>query len=438
MKSLLERAKESPLNITIDGVVPVSTTMLLSSHGKRIRRLDFIHNGWTGIERFSEVTPGPFPLLHVLTINTTAGGNPHVSSDKIPMPLLLSSAENLKMLSIYSAPEWSPFSSNLVFPNLVSFDLFVGSREGSRVRVSQLLDFLEASPMLREVLLTIVANTSFEGVPQGRVVVLPNAKELKVIVTDGEPGYKIATHISCPSAKNTFILHKWLPDEDLPEEIFPTSVCWNAIVHQHSRSPVEEVTLEIKIGDVSTFKLTFRSSDDAAIELWFASEEDEDEDELDETYNRALTQAIRTIRDHPQLANLKRLNICDEFFSMEPSHVADQIGRLFKSVGPLDKFTVSDSDLRPYLHSFLNLPEHYIERIEEPVVFPQIKELVISDPMDLSDGQCAAIVGLAKSHHERGIPFESMIIRGEGMPAGMKERLEEWVGSAECCEMDDN
>ncbi|KAF9783847.1 hypothetical protein BJ322DRAFT_1109696 [Thelephora terrestris] len=444
VKNLLERTKGSPLHVSIHGEVPVGASRLLSSHTRRIKHLG-VFSGWADVQEFSEVTSGPFPLLQTLTVNDMVNGRPF--DEKVPLPLLLSSAVNLKELFIYSS-EWSPFSSNFVFPNLVSLYLFVAPQEVSRFCVSRFLDFLEASPMLQEVSLTTFIEISFEGIPQGRVVILPNAEKLKVTVTNGGPAYKIAAHISRPSARTTSIMHKRLPDEIFSEEIFPTPANWKAIVHQHTRSPLEEATLEIKAGEVSTFRLTFQSHDATAIELLFASEEDDDRDDLlsDETYNKVLTQAIRTIRSHPQLVDLKCLHIRDGFSPFQISHAVKEIGRLFRSLGPLDKFTISNSDLRRYLHSYLVLPEGSIERIEESVVFPSIKEFVTSHPVNLDDPEFSAIVALAQSHHERGIPFERVLIRGERvllrgervllrgerMPAEM-EKLRKWVGSAEYC-----
>jgi hypothetical protein len=53
-------------------------------------------------------------------------------------------------------------------------------------------------------------------------------------------------------------------------EIFP-SVSWNAIVHQYSTSPIEEVTFEIEDDNSSkiAYSLTFKSSDATVITLGF-------------------------------------------------------------------------------------------------------------------------------------------------------------------------
>jgi hypothetical protein len=40
----------------------------------------------------------------------------------------------------------------------------------------------------------------------------------------------------------------------------------------------------------------------------------------------------------------------------------------------------------------------------------------------------AAIVGLAKLQHARGMPIERVVIRGGRMPVGMEGGLKPWVG----------
>lgn len=46
----------------------------------------------------------------------------------------------------------------------------------------------------------------------------------------------------------------------------------------------------------------------------------------------------------------------------------------------------------------------------------------------------ATIVELARSHHERGIPFERITLRMEGLPTVMARRLAPWVGAVDCYE----
>lgn len=107
----------------------------------------------------------------------------------------------------------------------------------------------------------------------------------------------------------------------------------------------------------------------------------------------------------------------------EVSYVANEVGRLFKAVGPLDELTIHRCDLRSYLHSFLTLGEG----VEEPVVFPLIKQLTISHPDHISNEEYVAIVKLAKSQYILGTPFERMIIRRETGSSGMVQQLRLWI-----------
>jgi hypothetical protein len=328
---------------------------------------------------------------------------------------------------------WSPSLSRFVFPNLVSLDF--SATWFQKFLVSELLDFLERSPMLRTVHIKATSYISLEGVPQERVVVLPKAEDLGLIATTGGHGYRVAAHISCPSARSTSIKHDQVAYGVVPDEIFPPSALWKTIVHQYTKSPVEEVTLEIRATSVVTCKLAFRSADATVVELYskIIGEEDDEENVplVEDIHHKVFAQATRTIRDHPQLASVKHLHICHSYRSVdstEVSHVANGVRQLFESVGPLDELTIHHCDLRPYLYSFL--PEH---DTEEPIVFPPIQKLTILHPLCLFDELCTTgLVGLARSQHALGIPFERVEIWNKGMSVEVEQSLRPWVGSVEC------
>ena len=438
VNTFLERAKGSALDIIVDRGVAVSTMALLSSHTKRFRSLEFECDDWTDVQRFSEVNSGPLPLLRVLAIKKRDGLQPTSSP---PSPLF-SNAVNLRVFRFHS--RWSQSFTCFVFPNLVSFDFSARPSEGPFV--SRLLDFLEASPTLQTVSMRIIADVSCEGVPRERVVILPNVENFNLTVSDGGPGYKLATHLSCPRAAFTSLTHRTDTDNEVPEEIFPASISWHAIIRQYSRSPVEEITLEIKVALFVTCKLTFRSADAAIIELCFRVVDEHDFGfylPSEEMQNELLTQSIRAIRTHPQLAHVKRLHICHSFrsfCSIKTPYIANEVGQLLKSMGPLDELTIYNCDIRPYFDPFPIFPEDFVK---EPVVFPPIKELTILHPAYTSDEQCkAAMVGLSMAQHKLGIPFERVVICRESFPPGMEEELKKWVGSVECCrerrELDDD
>ena len=60
-KTLLRRAKSSPLNIIVSGADPIGTVMLLLPHITQIAELKFTNNRWADIQRFSDLDSGPLP-----------------------------------------------------------------------------------------------------------------------------------------------------------------------------------------------------------------------------------------------------------------------------------------------------------------------------------------------------------------------------------------
>jgi hypothetical protein len=400
VKTLLKRAKGSALDIIVDRRVPVSTMALLSSHTEQIRDLAFLSDWTTSIQDFAEVNPRPTHLRSLTIINFGTGSNaPN-------FPPLFTDLVNMKTFRYHSELIQPPLFSHFVFPNLVSFEFT--TKPVDDFLASQLLDFLEASPMLRTVNMRIkIADISLEGIPQGRVVVLPNVESFNLTVSDGGPGYKTAAHISCPSARNTYLTHDKRAQSAIPEEMFPSSILWNAIIRQYTRNPIEEVTLEVKTDFTVACKLTFRSTCAAVVELCFevdTKDEDDDESEDDlaeEMHKEAFTQATRVVRNHPQLASVKRLHISHSYGyvgSHSGPDTVNEVGRLFRSLGSLDSLTIYHCELRPYLNSFLPPPERPLDGTREPM-FPPIKELTISCPIHPDQREYTAIVGLAKSRH---------------------------------------
>ena len=437
MKTLLERVKGSQLDVHASHRVPATAMTLLAPHAKQIKYLDFVYNYWVDIQRFSELNPGPFPLLRTLIINAIIGN----SSDAWTPPSLplFSNAVNLTEFRLHT---WmSPFLSHFAFPNLTAFELSVTTDEG--FHASQILDFLEASPLLRTVRILINAVASLEGIPQERVVVLPNVETISLVACDYMPCYTIASHVACPSAKHTSLMHEDRVDHVLPEEAFPTSVSWNAIAGQYGRSRAEEVTFEIKVtpNHAITCSLSFQSPDATIIELCFKVTTDRNQGwsrlrmSFARSYHDIFSQALGTIRDHPQLANIKRLHIrCHSSITLIPSshllpRIAGDVGRLFESMGPLEELSIYHCDLRPYLFPFLDLPGF---DVEQPVVFPPTKKFTVSYPLSVSpDDFVAALVGLVKSQHTLGVPFEHVAVRMVDLPAAMVEGLNPWVDTAE-------
>ena len=427
LKTFLERAKGSQLDVIAECGVPIGTMALLSPYTKQIRRLEFSLDGRANFKRFLQVNPGPLPLLHTLTINTE--GDSEDLDSATPSPSLFSNATNLKFFRFHSTSDLWPFVNSFTFPTLVSFDLSLFAP--NEFRASRLLEFLEASPMLRTIRMDITGSIFVHDIPRERIILLSDVETLTLVVSDGRSGRKIATHISCPSARSVTLMHEAHVNDPVMGAMLPDSVSWDAIVRQYTRNVVEEVTLEIKPGfATTTCKITFQYPDATFIDLGFEVTEDARGQAFLPARVRyeVLTEATRTILDHPQLASIKRLHICHSYLvysSREAAHVANEVGRLFKSLGPLDELTIYYCDLRPYLNPFFDPPGEHIE-------FPSIKKLTISHPTRSHEEQYAtAIVRFAEAQHARGIPFERVVIRMERVFVGMEKRLKPWVGSVE-------
>ena len=423
MKTLLERARESPLDIASFSSAPASVITLLPPHTKKIRSLHFRYNNWTDVQRFSEINSGSLPLLHTLKIYFIE----EISSDAtIPPSLLFSDAVDLREFKLCSTG--SPFLNLFVFPNLTSLELSIIQVEG--FRASQLLDFLEASPMLQAVNVRIEGDILLDDIPRERAVVLPNVKTLWLVTS--EPGYDLATYISCPSVKHTSLTHKKDVDNLTLYNVLPSPASWSTIVRQYTRSPSENVRLKISMTQYTILEctLTFSSFDKTSIYLCFEvtkkdrnKNEDDFKTPLHEIYCGVLSQAYRIIRDLPRLANVKRLYIehsplVSEYTRVTP--IANELGRLFESLGPLEWLELTHCDIRPYLVPSLT--------------FPQIEHLDISYPLcPPREDAGTAIVGLAESQHALGAPFKSVAVDLGERSTEVVKSLGLWVGTAYYC-----
>ena len=423
VETLLERAKGSPLNVLASSLDPIGAMILLPPYTKQIADIEFTNSGWAVIRRFSEITSGPLPLLRTLNINVIWGIDPN-SPDMVTSPShpLFSGAVGLKELRLHA--ELQPFLRNFIFPNLTSFELSVTSVE--QFYGSQLLDFLETSPMLQVVDVRIITTLSLEGVPRERVVVLHHVESLCLTARDGNHSYKLASHMLCPSIKNTSLMHMdWGRRAAAPPlETFPVPDLLNAIIRQYTRSPIEEITLETKIEaefyDFVTRSVTFRSADATVVRLCFdVSEYD------DPPFTRTVfPKACRAIRDLPLLANIKHLHVRGLFDIEEElmTQIAHEFGGLLKSLGSLEELTISNCDMRPYFSYY-----------PEIVGYPPIRALTLSDPWNtLKEDAAGGLVGLAKAQHELGVPFERVTIRSYLPLAVVGERLKPWVGVVDC------
>jgi len=426
VKTLLKRAKGTPLTILASRMDSVSTVSLLPPHTKQIASLEFANNHWADIQRFSEINSGPLPPLRILNINIIWRGWGGSDMGASLSHTLFSEATGLKEFRLHS--ETSPFLSRFVFPNLTSFELSVILME--EFRVSELLDFLEASPMLQVVHVEIVATLSLEGVSQERVVALQHVGSLCLTVRDGGPSHKLATHISCPSVKNTSLtyMHNREHGNPVPLDVFPTSDSLNAIIRQYTTSPIEEVGFET-ITDpnpyaFSTRSLILRSADTTIIDFRFQIVEFELGDSAKSLNFDVFSKACKTIRDLPLLANVKYLHIHGalDIETESITRIAHEFGGLLKSLGPLEELTIHRCDMRPYF-------SYYPEIVE----YPPIKVLTLSDAWKkLDEDAVKGLVRLTKTQHEIGVPFERVTIHSDISPADIEEKLRPWVGTVDC------
>ena len=241
--TLLQRVSGTPLDITIDNYAsPIRDATPLSPFTAQIRSLEvrgaFPHE----VQAVSIALSGPLSLLHTLVIDARESFSriDHSAPD-VTLPLF-TNAVNLKYFSLTMNKFPSLF--HFTFPNLTSFFL---STWPDMFAVSQLLDFLETSPALQHIFIMIEPISNFdEDVSPERVVVLPHVKAFNLYITNDHPNCKIATHISCPSAKRTrFDYTMECAGWHVPEDIYPSSRPLNTIVHQYSKGTADQVVLEL-------------------------------------------------------------------------------------------------------------------------------------------------------------------------------------------------
>jgi len=413
-KALLGRVKGSPLDITADyRGSPIDVT-LLSPFAQQIRSLELKHATSDEVQGLSMAISGPLPLLHTLEIDATGylGGPSSLVAPTLP---LFEHAANLKdfVLEIDELPSLRHFT----FPNLTTLDF---STSVITYPVSELLDFLEASLALQWIRVRIEADRFHEDVPPGRVIVLPYVKTFCLDITSYGPGCEIATHISCPFAKRVEFAHGLEgAGDNVPKAIYPPSTSWDTIVHQYTKGTAERVVLEMTMVGYFNIEcsIAFRSSNRATLKLRYthytAEVKEEMEEILEERLPRIFSQAFRTIRGHPLLANVRHISIRGgNFITGNLELVAKGVGQLFGSMGPLESLSLDCCDLRPYLDAFLDTPL-FPEAIQ-PASFPPIKELAIINPVQsFYDDKvyAAAIVKFARSQYAREVPFERVVLR---------------------------
>ena len=417
--TLLQRARGTALDITIDhSAAPVRDVTILSSLTPQIRSLTIENAHLDKVQALSAAISGPLPLLHTLEID--AGG---LGDDPPTLPLF-ANAVDLKNLTLTMGE--IPCLPHFVFPNITTLDF---STAPVTFIVSQLLNFLESSPGLQCISLEIKTCQFDEDVPPERVIVLPNVKTFDLrIICDGA-GWEISTHISCPSAERTKFYHSLpYPGYAVPENIYPPSHMFSTIVRQYTTSTVDQVVFELKVDEqnfIIDCWLTFTSSNGVSFELHYEHLSDDPYIGIiiDERFPEVISQACRTIRDHPFIVGVRYFRIHGGGVDTgDPKLTANDVGRLLGSMGSLERLTLYETDLLPFLAPFLDTPLY--PNAIQPTSFPLIKELVIILPTQLLNDRkwTAAIVRLARSQQARGTPFESIRLEHE-VPLAVIEEL---------------
>lgn len=316
VKTILERAKGSSLDLTIDRCFPIDgVRILLSPHSQQVRYLRYV------------------------------------------------SRENA-LKSLNSFP----------FQQLTTFEL---SARATNESESDLFNFLKASPMLRTVKLRITGATIPGNNPRESIVVLPNVETFLLEVTNGRSVFDLAAQISCPRSRDTSI-EKNMSALTVPssQTIFPPRSLLNSITHQYMRNPVEEVTLEVGTLGCS---LTFRSFDRSTIRfgcILFCL----DPGEFSREVLSGASRTIWAHPQLPYIKRLSikywhRVVILD---ASQVAHVAREVERLFRSMKPLDELTIEGWDLRvfpaPFLHPEEPVRPNVFPQIKRLVILRPVME----------------------------------------------------------------
>ena len=203
VRTLLGRVKGSPLDITADYYgSPIHDVTLLSPFVQQIRNLELKSASSDEVQDLWVAICGPLPLLHTLEIDAK-GYLDGPDSLVAPTLSLFRSAGNLEnfVLDINEFPSLRHFT----FPNLTTLCFLASVIE---YPVSELLNFLEASPALQWISIRIEADRFYEDVPPGRVIVLPHVEIFSLDITSYGPGCEVATHILCPFTKSVKFIHR--------------------------------------------------------------------------------------------------------------------------------------------------------------------------------------------------------------------------------------
>jgi hypothetical protein len=338
---------------------------------------------------------------------------------------------NLSTFRFHSKSGRLPHLNHFTFPNLVSFDFSVTPMVW--FCFSTLLDFLEASPMLQTVRVTIAAGKLLLVVPERRIAVLPNVKTITLVMGHDRNvsrlSYAIAAHLSCPSARPTSFVHIGdTTHQALPRKYFP--LLTNGVKLSPSRQDVQSRKLH------SRLRLSFpphtnplsgppmQPSSNCISKLPYVKTKSRLTCPPKRFIAKSLLRqfGLSGVTQNGKTSNAITSTIVSILLARHRSRYSERKQEILQFFGSPRRV----EDLQPYIYPFLDCPEDYIEEL-----FPPTEVLEISHPHYFTEEDCLAIVKLAKSQHVLEKRFERVIIRAEVVPVWMEQRLELWVGSVE-------
>ena len=188
-RTYVQRSKSFPLNIYLedndDDATFRDAFSLVVPHLHRLKSLTILANNLSDtLQNFYS----PAPLLKELVIDIG-------SNDRIPGGALfngdLSSLRKLRLCGI---------TTNLPWRNLANLQIFE-IRPGHHHKITQLLDFFEAAPILHTIELSFSIPTSSDA-PPGRIVPLPRLNSLRIIA--GAPHSILLNHLHVPTGSSLF------------------------------------------------------------------------------------------------------------------------------------------------------------------------------------------------------------------------------------------
>jgi len=186
----IQRSRKSPLEVRINRDY-LEILLLVAPHVGRLKALtlSFVGRVWD-IRRLIEYFSSTAPLLEKLAINVY--GTPISKSNRS----LFGSTFLGGNLSSLRELRFNDFRTDLPWKNMSNLTLFEFRRSGPKTSITQLLDFFEQAPLLREIKIFYSFPLSSDA-PAERVVSLPHLKLLRI--SEQAPHSMLLNHLHIPA-----------------------------------------------------------------------------------------------------------------------------------------------------------------------------------------------------------------------------------------------